>query len=112
MNTTYPYILAVIAGLLILFLPDMNPVPFMLGVVYFSVGSVFGFLWPKGSWRWGLWIAGPICFLLGTSVLFAGFLEVFLKKDLPILLVSLISTCLGSLLFSLVRNSRKKQVAK
>lgn len=109
MNSKYPYILAIITGLIVPFIPEMKPLLFILGLIYFFVGSLFGFLWPKESWRWGIWIVGPMIVLIGLSVLFAGQLEIFLKKDLPILLVGIISACIGSFLFAWFKNSRIKK---
>ncbi len=90
------YLLAVILGLAIPFIPEMEPFPIILGIIYFVCGSLFGFVWPKVSWRWGIWFTGPMIVLLLLSVLFAGQVDVFLKKDLPMFLVGLISTSLGS----------------
>lgn len=112
MKSNYPYILAIIFGLAIPFIPEINPFPVILGFVYFVTGSLFGFLWPKESWRWGLWITGPMIVLVGLSVLFAGNLEIFLQKDLPILFLGLISTCLGSLLLSWIKLNRVKHIEK
>jgi len=112
MNSKYPYILAIILGLIVSFIPEMEPFPITLSLIYLFGGSLFGFLWPKESWRWGLWIVGPTVVLLGLSVLFAGQLEMFLKKDLPILLLAIISTCLGSFLLAWFKHSRTKQTEK
>lgn len=109
MYSKYPYILAIITGLTVPFIPAMEHFLFILGLIYFFGGSLFGFLWPKESWRWGIWIVGPMIVLIGLSVLFAGKLEMFLKKDLPILLVAIISACLGSFLLAWFKNSRIKE---
>lgn len=108
MNSKYPYILAVILGLIVPFIPEMEPYPIPLCLIYFVGGSLIGFLSPKESWRWGLWIVGPMIILLVLSVAFAGQLEMFLKKDLPILLLTLISACLGSFLLAKFKHSRTK----
>ena len=108
MHSKYPYIFAIFVGITIPFIPELSPFPLILGLIYFLCGSVFGFLWPVNSWRWGIWIAGPAIVLIGLSVLFAGYVEMFLKKDLPILLVAIISSCLGSLIFSRIKLSRTK----
>ena len=112
MNSKYSLILAIILGLLIPFIPEMNPFPIILGLIYFLAGSLFGFLWPKKSWSWGIWIAGPVIILMGLSVLFAGQLDIFLKKDLPKLLVAIISACLGSYIFAWYKNRRMKAIEK
>jgi hypothetical protein len=96
MNSNIPYVLAVITGLAVPFIPEMEPFLVVLGLIYVGLGGVFGFFWPKVSWRWGLWMTGPMIALTGLSVLFAGQLDIFLEKDAPILLVTLISACTGS----------------
>jgi hypothetical protein len=111
MNTSpskYPYVLAIIFGLLVPFIGDIEPFPFPLALMYFFGGGLFGFLWPKVSWRWGFWIVGPMIGLIGLSVLFAGQLEVFLKKDLPILVVAITSACLGSFISAWFKHRRRK----
>lgn len=112
MNLKYPYILAIILGFTVPFIPEMKPFPIILGILYFLGGGLFGFLWPKESWRWGIWIVGPMAALLGLSVLFAGELEIFLKKDLPILLLAIISACLGSFILACFKDSRTKKAGK
>jgi hypothetical protein len=112
MNSKYAYTLAVVLGLTIPFIPEMKPFPIILGIIYLFGGSLFGFLWPKESWRWGVWIVGPIIVLMGLSVLFAGQLDIFLNKDLPILLFSMICACSGSLLLARFKNSRIKVIEK
>jgi hypothetical protein len=109
-TTKYPYVLAVILGLSIPFIPQLEPYPIILGLIYFIGGGLFGFLWPKVSWRWGLWIVIPVNALLALSILFTGDLEVFLKKDLPVLFLAIISACLGSFLFAWFRNNRTKRL--
>ena len=77
MNSKYPYILAIVLGLTIPFIPEIEPFPIILGLIYLFGGSLFGFLWPKESWRWGIWIVGPMVVLIGLSVLFAGQFDIF-----------------------------------
>ena len=104
----YSYALAIIFGLLIPFIPEIEPFPFPLALIYFFGGGLFGFLWPKVSWRWGLWIVGPMIVFMGLSVLFAGDLEVFFKKDLPILALAITSACLGGFIFAWLKLRRIK----
>ena len=104
----YLYALAIIFGLLVPFIPEIEPFPFPLALIYFFGGGLFGFIWPKVSWRWGLWIVGPMIALIGLSVLFGGQLEVFFKKDLPILVLALISACLGSFVLARFKHRRTK----
>ena len=112
MNSKYPYILAIILGLAIPFIPEIKPFPIIIGFIYLFGGALFGFLWPKESWRWGIWIVGPMIVLIGLSVLFVGQLEMFLKKDLPILLLAIIAACLGSFLLARFKHSRTKITEK
>ena len=67
-------------------------------LVYGLAGTLLSFIWPKGSWRWGLWLSVPLWFFVGVSVAFAGYFHVFLTKDLPLLLGVLISSCTGAYL--------------
>lgn len=109
MNSTYskfPYTLAIIFGLIVPFIPEMEPFPVPIALIFLFGGGIFGFLWPKESWHWGLWIAGPMFFLLGLSVLFAGQLDIFLKKDLPIMLLAIICACLGSFVLAKFKSRR------
>ena len=71
--------------------------------IYLFFGIVVGLLWPIGSWKWGLWLSIPIVFLIGLSVLFAGYVGVFLQKDLPVLITIVITGCLGGLVGSRLR---------
>ncbi len=104
----YPYILAIIFGFVFFFIPYTEPYPTTLAIVLLFGGCLFGFLWPKVSWRWGLWIAGPMVVLLGLSVLFAGQLDIFLKKDLPILLLTITPACLGGFIFAWFKRRQKE----
>jgi hypothetical protein len=96
MNSKIPYVLAMISGLIVPFIPESSHFLFTVGLIFFLGGSVFGYMWPKESWRWGLWMTGPMIALTGLSVLFAGQVDIFLEKDAPILLVALMSACAGS----------------
>lgn len=107
MNSKYPYILAIIFGLTVPFFPEMKPFPIILGLIYFFGGSLFGFLWPKISWLWGIWIGGPMFILLGLSVLFTGQMEMFLQKDLPMLVVPLTTSCLGAFISARFKTREK-----
>ncbi len=106
MTSKFPYILAVLVGLSIPFIPEIEPFLIILGIIFLLCGSVFGFLWPKESWRWGLWIVGPLFLLIMVSVLFAGQLDIFLNKDLPKLIVAIVSTSIGSAILSRYQKSR------
>ena len=92
----YTYILAIIFGLISVFSPDMTQLTTAL--LYLVGGCIFGFLWPRESWRWGFWIVSPMVALIGLSVAFSGHLEIFLEKDLPIIIMAIVSACAGSFL--------------
>ena len=94
------YVLAMISGLAVAFIPETSPFLFTVGLIFILGGSVFGYMWPKESWRLGLWMTGPMMALTGFSVLFAGQVDVFLEKDAPILLVAMMSACAGSSLLA------------
>jgi hypothetical protein len=78
----------------------------IIGIVLFIVGLIFGFAWPKKSWRWGLRICSPAIILIGFSLVFAGNLTAFLKYDLPILLVGLIAASSGSFIGAWLKRRR------
>ena len=109
MKSVFPYILAVLVGLSIPFVPEIEPFPITLGIIFLICGSIFGFLWPKESWRWGLWIVGPLFLLIMVSVLFAGQLDVFFKKDLPKILIAITATSIGSALLARYKKSRTQK---
>jgi hypothetical protein len=97
-NPQGPFILAILFGIIILIIPSSMPFPILHFLAGLLGGGLLGYFWPKESWRWGIWITGPMSASLSLSVLFAGQVEVFFNKDLPILLATFISTCLGSFL--------------
>ena len=103
-----PYIFAIILGFVIPFIPEIKPYLVTLAIIFFVAGSVFGFLWPKESWRWGLWIIAPMFVLIGLSVALSGQGKIFVEKDLPILLLAITAACAGSFLFSLIKTRDKK----
>jgi len=105
---TYRYVIAIVAGLIIVFIPDMEPSPFVLASIYLLSGFLLGFIWSGPSWRWGLWIFAPMFFLIGLSVVFSGQLEIFMKKDLPIMAAAVISACGGSFVGSWLQSRRAK----
>jgi hypothetical protein len=100
-----PYVLAILFGISILFLPDIEPFPLVPGGSYLLGASLFGFFWPKESWRWGIWIIIPIFALLTLSVAFSGQLDV--KKDVPLFILGIAAACLVSYLFALIRHRTK-----
>lgn len=72
------YILAVLAGAPPAFFLVFNAVfadggsilerllSFGLVVAAYGIlGLVFGFVWPRASWRWGIWISIPALIILG-----------------------------------------------
>lgn len=100
------YILAIISSLPALVFVGMGPMFISVFIIFLLLGSLFGFLWPNESWRWGLWIAGPWVVLLGLSVLFAGQLDSFLKNDLPVLLLATTAACSGSFVSAWYKGKR------
>lgn len=98
LSNIYPYSLAILFGFIVFFFPASELFSLTLALVYLLGGGLFGFFWPEKSWRWGFWIAIPIITLLGLSLLFAGQMDMFLKKDLPLLLLIITTGCFGSLM--------------
>lgn len=92
----YAYILAILIGLFALFFAAPHGFALIPAVVFLISGLTFGFIWPLKSWKWGLWLAGPLILLITLSVLFAGRLDAFFKYDLPIILLAVSMACLGS----------------
>jgi fucose permease len=76
-------------------------------VVYGITGLAAGVLWPCTSWKWGLLLALPLMLVLFLSLSFAGQFMIFLKKDLPLVVSSLLFSCLGAYIGNLI--VRKKQ---
>ncbi len=95
MKRNIVYILATVAGFLLLFIPSIEPFPWVNAFFYFVAGGIGGYWWPLVSWRFGLWMVLPVLALTGLSVLFAGQIDVFLEKDLPLLLAGLAAASLG-----------------
>ena len=104
-----PYIIAIIAGLISPVIPNTDIYPIPIGVYFFLCGSLLGFFSPKESWRWGIWLCGPILALTGLSVLFAGNIDIFLEKDLPLFALVFLLATLGSFIFSRIKNSQTKR---
>jgi hypothetical protein len=90
------YILAISLGLVIIFLPEIPSRELSVIFSGLAAGLLSGFIGPGNSWRWGLWIAAPAFLLIGLSVIFAGNVDMFLKNDLPVLMIILVSACAGS----------------
>ncbi len=105
---TYKYILAIIIGISIMFVPDINPFPYILGLIYFFCGLLFGFLFPGKSWRWGLWLTGPFLFFMLFSIAFAGISKIF-SDDVLIIIVPITSACLGSFLGAWLKLKRRPE---
>jgi peptidoglycan/LPS O-acetylase OafA/YrhL len=107
-NPKISYIIAIIVGLLSPAIPDTGIYPIPIALYFFISGSLMGLLSPKESWRWGIWLCGPIMILSGLSVLFAGNIDMFLKKDIPLLLLAFLLASLGAFIFSRIRNRQTK----
>lgn len=107
-NSKLPFIFAILAGLISIAIPDMGIYPIPIAAWFLICGAILGFLRPAESWRWGIWLCVPILAIIGLSVLFAGNIEMFLKKDLPVLLLAFLLASLGAFIFSRIKNGQAK----
>lgn len=105
-RSKYSRSVAVILGIIILFLPDWGRGSIPLALIYLAAGCLLGHIWYAESWRWGLWVAGPMYTMIGLSVALSGYLEVFLEKDLPVMVLALMSACAGSFLGAWYKHKR------
>jgi len=69
-------------------------------LVYGLFGFLSGVVWPSTSWKWGIILSGPLILILGFSLAFAGYLGVFVRKDLPVLVACVAAGCAGARLGS------------
>lgn len=106
----FPYFFAIITGFILPLAAVIEPFPIPLILLCLVISGAFGFFWSQESWRWGLWIIGPSFALSVLSIAFAGQAEIFLKKDLLIFLIAILTVCLGSFVFSLVSISQTKKI--
>ncbi|TDE05291.1 hypothetical protein [Flavobacterium sandaracinum] len=104
----FQYILAVLYGMGTFYLSSKHGLLITFGA-FLVAGGLFGFIWPRESWRWGLWLLGPLFVLMSFSILFAGQLDVFIKKDLPSLMIAAVSAFLGSFIFARVKRHFRKR---
>lgn len=112
MNTKYSkltYLLAIISGFIIPLTAGIEPFPIPLALFCLLLAGTFGFFWANESWRWGFWIIGPSFGLTILSIAFVGQMEIFLKKDLPIFLIAIVSLCLGSFVFAIISKRKTKK---
>jgi len=45
------------------------------GAIYAGLGAVLGYIWPKGGWRWGLWVSLPL-------IIFIAFYPIYIVRVL------------------------------
>jgi len=109
-HSRIPYFLAIVSGFLIPLTAGIEPFPIPLVVFCLLFAGAFGFFWPTVSWRWGIWIVGPSFCLTILSIVFAGQVEIFIKKDLPVFFIALITVCLGSFVFAMISNKKTKKI--
>ncbi len=100
------YSLAIITGFFVPLTAYVEPAPYAFSAICFFLGGLFGFFWPKESWRWGFWISLPSLAFVILSLIFAGQYDIFREKDLQILLNTLLSGILGSFLFSIIARNK------
>lgn len=74
---------------------------FLTGAAFGLLGLVFGFLAPKESWRWGLWLSFPALLIL---VLFSVGERQNILLQLFYLVLTIASACLSAYAGMLLRN--------
>jgi len=82
---------------------------FLFGTLFLTAGLIAGYLSPERSWRWGLWICGPLLVLLLISIAFSGNINAFLEKDLPLVLVSITAACIGGFAGARIKKKRLRE---
>ena len=113
----YAYVITLALGILAVFVSmKMTSVEmsllksiFLNAAIYLFIGIVVGLLWPMGSWRLGVWLSIPIVILMVLSLFFTGYVDVFLRKDLPVLIPIVTTACLGGIVGSRLRNLDRKE---
>ncbi len=110
----YPYVLAVLAGVFLLFFAVVYAVyvPNVFGAsrwerlivfaaflfaAYAVAGAFFGFVWPDKSWRWGVWVST-------LPYIWSCFFRPFLM--LVMLCAVVLPACVGSLAAARLRLRR------
>jgi hypothetical protein len=76
----------------------------VISLIYFSVGAVLGLLFPRYSWKWGLFLSVPGILFLGSSLV-KDYNSYFLIYIASILIFS----CIGAWDGTLLRNRGKKE---
>jgi hypothetical protein len=74
-----------------------------LFALYFLAGSIMGWLWPRPSLVWGLWLVLPLVLLILLSVSFGGHLGAFLRHDLAPILGAVGGGLAGAAMGAMVR---------
>lgn len=98
--------LAIITGFFLPLTAYLEPAPYAFSAICFLLGGLFGFFWPKESWKWGFWISLPSLALVALSLIFTGQYDIFMEKDLQVLLIVLFASASGSFLFSIFTKNR------
>ncbi|NJN64256.1 MAG: hypothetical protein HC882_04835 [Acidobacteria bacterium] len=78
------------------------------GLPYAIAGLVAGALWPDRAPRHALLLLSPLLYLLGASVLFAGYLGEFVTRDLPVAAILLVIAFGAAWLGGLLRQRRAR----
>lgn len=86
---------------------DLSPIYGSIKIsalIYFVFGVIAGLLSASGPLWKGLWVAAPLNFVAILSFLFAGiYTPKIFSQDLPMLVTTMLSACLGALLGSFLR---------
>ena len=111
------YTLALMAGIVVvmasLYIPDYKPIP-PINVVdlalFFFATLPFALVWPAQSWKWGIWLIGPLTVFVVVTLATAGEFLLFLKGDLPQLIECGLAACLGGAVGSTLRKGKKEHL--
>ena len=72
-------------------------------LIYLVFGIAAGFIWRDGDWQRGLWVAAPFLVIVGLSMSLAGiYTPKIFTKDIPIIVTTVVTACLGAFLGSRV----------
>jgi hypothetical protein len=93
----YIYALALVLGGVALLLPELIPLLSRTYITFALLGAAFGFVWPSGGWRFGLWLTLPFLILTLLQAMQPGGIDNLITAPLPVGMI-LIPACVGGYL--------------